>query len=424
LLNIYLEGSGIQFDSRLRNFLFEVSKGYPQAIQRGGSILFDEIVRAKKESTRWSFTKKMRDDIGAVVARDKPQIESKSTGQTKASEQAEVPGPRLDLSSAPYFDWDLFTGEWRRCKDLTFSANERDLATEKAMAILLAPAFTLVKEHLRTSTAEFDLILGPRPDDVLWGQYGPWVAVQVDNRGEPTTWADVSSFVRKVGLTRLRLAFYVSVFGFTERVTQSAELLNASQSEFRLITIAGQEIDDLIAHKIPPFDFLSSKLLKTTFGAEVAQGPLLRLASLESLLYGPPRSGLLRNYRGYVSARIVSENGEPLPLSNDGTPVAKEGQVCKLIVSIQKRRPAGGGSEPIRITDGQDRKEVFFSVDFDSPTIKARPKTLSLRVEPESEELTTDEFEITATPKGHHDLYIHVRQQILIQVLRQKLTIK
>jgi V8-like Glu-specific endopeptidase len=96
LLGTYLESSGISFDNRLRNFLFSVSQGYPQAIQRGASMLFDDIVQAKKGSKHWIFSKEMRDTISAAVVRDKPD---RPTGEKET--RSSIPATVMDYQQQP-----------------------------------------------------------------------------------------------------------------------------------------------------------------------------------------------------------------------------------------------------------------------------------------------------------------------------------
>jgi len=105
-----------------------------------------------------------------------------------------------------------------------------------------APLFTTVQRNCRTESGEIDLILEVQRQSPFWLEFGADVLVECKNLSAPVELKEVGHFDSKVRQARVKLAFFVSVSGFTANAMTDLRNLSSNPLNPLVVPITGEKI--------------------------------------------------------------------------------------------------------------------------------------------------------------------------------------
>jgi NACHT domain/Restriction endonuclease len=125
--------------------------------------------------------------------------------------------------------------------------HERGARFEGFSERLFGEVFKVISKDLNTENGELDLVLEIVRSEPFWLEFGGDVLVECKNWTSNVPLREVGVFLSKVNLARVRLAFFVSVSGFTEDAQRNLRNHAANVSAPLVVPLTGTEIKTALA---------------------------------------------------------------------------------------------------------------------------------------------------------------------------------
>ena len=126
--------------------------------------------------------------------------------------------------------------------------------------------FEIISRNLNTENGEFDLIVGHKKIDPFWSEFGGDILIECKNWSSNVPLKEVTSFINKVNQSRVKLAFFVSVSGFTADATRTLKnnvsnstaplVVPITGSEIKTALLEGEELEEFFKRVIRSFKYL------------------------------------------------------------------------------------------------------------------------------------------------------------------------
>jgi hypothetical protein len=173
-----------------------------------------------------------------------------ATGRSEASES------KADEEHA----YDSLIARWDAFHDAQLNSYEKGRRFESFAANFFGQFFKIVSRNLNTENGELDLVLEITKLAPFWIEFGGNVLVECKNWATTRPLKEVGAFAYKVGRSQTKLAFFVSVAGFTSDALETLKH-NASDSAAALIVpLTGEDLKLALLKKEDLEEFLKSKI--------------------------------------------------------------------------------------------------------------------------------------------------------------------
>ncbi len=144
----------------------------------------------------------------------------------------------VDLSAASI----ALIEQWESFQRSQLSSYQKGKLFEQFAADFFGKLFRVVQKNLNTENGELDFIIEFTKSDPFWMEFGGDAPVECKNWATNTPLKDVAAFAYKASRARIKLAFIVSVSGFTSDALRTLRN-NASDSTAPLIVpITGEDL--------------------------------------------------------------------------------------------------------------------------------------------------------------------------------------
>lgn len=135
---------------------------------------------------------------------------------------------------------------WERAAEVDQPSHIKGSRFEDFAEAFFGTTFKVVSRDLNTENGELDLIIELGRMDPYWFEFGGDALIECKNWSSNIPLKEVGSFITKVNQGRVRLAFFVSVSGFTSDAIRTLKN-NASNSTAPLVVpISGSEIKEAL----------------------------------------------------------------------------------------------------------------------------------------------------------------------------------
>jgi Holliday junction resolvase-like predicted endonuclease len=144
-------------------------------------------------------------------------------------------------------------------------SHERGARFEKFVAGFFSPPFRLVSRNLRTENGELDLVLENICTDPFWMEHGADVFVECKNWSANVPVKEVGAFLSRVSQGRVKLAFIVSVSGFTENAQRTLRNYAANGAAALVVPLTGESIRRALFSGVNLEEFLKEEIRRLKF---------------------------------------------------------------------------------------------------------------------------------------------------------------
>ena len=114
------------------------------------------------------------------------------------------------------------------------------------MCAFFGEVFSIVKTNLNTENGELDLILENTKTDPFWLEFGSDVLVECKNCTEKVPSQQVGNFADKVTQAHRKLAFFVSVSGFTSDAMRRLQNHSANAASSLIVPLDGLQLTKML----------------------------------------------------------------------------------------------------------------------------------------------------------------------------------
>lgn len=132
--------------------------------------------------------------------------------------------------------------QWDEFCEAGLPSHEKGQRFETFAELLFGQVFKVVTRDLQTRRGELDLLLEIRELAVYWIQFGGDVLVECKNWATRRPVKEVNAFFGKVDQSRVKLAFMVSVSGFTKDAVEALRLRASNPTSALVVPVSGNEI--------------------------------------------------------------------------------------------------------------------------------------------------------------------------------------
>jgi hypothetical protein len=144
--------------------------------------------------------------------------------------------------------------------DKALPNHQRGAEFEAFTQEFFAPLFNIVQQDCRTEAGEIDFILEVRLQSPFWLEFGADVLVECKNLSKPVELKDVGHFDSKVRQSRVKLAFFVSVSGFTVDAMTDMRNLSSNPLNPLVVPVTGDRIRKALRRGENIEEFLKSEI--------------------------------------------------------------------------------------------------------------------------------------------------------------------
>ena len=131
---------------------------------------------------------------------------------------------------------------WRKFQEPHLVAHQKGRRFEKFAAQFFGQVFKVVSTDLNTSNGELDLIIEITGQEPFWIEYGGDALVECKNWNSKTPLNEVATFAYKVARARVKLAFFVSMSGFTPNALQTLKNNSSDSAAPLVVPINGDNL--------------------------------------------------------------------------------------------------------------------------------------------------------------------------------------
>lgn len=144
--------------------------------------------------------------------------------------------------------------------DKALPNHRRGAEFEAFTQAFFAPLFNTVQQDCRTEAGEIDLILEVRLQSPFWSEFGADVLVECKNLSAPVELKEVGHFDSKVRQARVKLAFFVSVSGFTVDAMRDLRNLSSNPLNPLVVPVTGDKIRNALRRGEDLEEFLKAAI--------------------------------------------------------------------------------------------------------------------------------------------------------------------
>lgn len=144
--------------------------------------------------------------------------------------------------------------------DLCLEQHERGVRFEDFAEGFFSQVFRIVSRNLRTENGELDLIIENVRSDPFWMEFGGDVLVECKNWNSNIPVKEVGHFLSKVSQGRVKLAFFLSVSGFTEHARRTLRNQAASGAAALVVPLTGESIRCALISGVDLEEFLKNEI--------------------------------------------------------------------------------------------------------------------------------------------------------------------
>jgi len=150
--------------------------------------------------------------------------------------------------------------KWRAFGQKALSSHEKGRLFEEFSVALFSQVFKVVTHNFNTENGEIDILIEITKNDPFWIEFGGDALVECKNWNEPRPLGEVSAFIGKVGQARVRLAFFVSVSGFTDDAMRILRNNASNVSAPLIVPIDGNALHGVLEGKVDIEEFLKARI--------------------------------------------------------------------------------------------------------------------------------------------------------------------
>jgi hypothetical protein len=150
--------------------------------------------------------------------------------------------------------------QWKRTKQVGLQSFEKGRRLEAFARAFFSQFFKVVNANLNTEDGEIDVLLENTNASPFWLEYGSDILVECKNWNANTPLHDVGAFAYKAGRARVRLAFFLSVTGFTVDAVRTMRNQAASSNGPLIVPLTGDEIETALRTQEILEEFLKERI--------------------------------------------------------------------------------------------------------------------------------------------------------------------
>lgn len=151
-------------------------------------------------------------------------------------------------------------GKWRLINQPGILAVEKGRRLERFAKDFFAQFFRVVRSNLNTEDGEIDLLLENQNMSPFWLEFGSDVLVECKNWSNHTPLHEVGAFTYKATRYKVRLAFFLSVAGFTSDARRTMRNQAASSAEPLIVPLIGEDIERMLTKQEVFEEFLKERI--------------------------------------------------------------------------------------------------------------------------------------------------------------------
>jgi hypothetical protein len=151
--------------------------------------------------------------------------------------------------TAPEDIYSILTSKWYRVLEQGIASHEKGKRFEEFASDFFGQVFKVVSRDLNTENGELDLVLEIVKSDPFWIEFGGDALVECKNLNSNSPLKEVGAFAHKVGQARVKLAFFVSVSGFTDDAKRTLRNQASNVNAPLVVPIEGKDIERAILKK-------------------------------------------------------------------------------------------------------------------------------------------------------------------------------
>jgi hypothetical protein len=158
-----------------------------------------------------------------------------------------------DSYSILFHKWDAFSEEG-------LPPHVKGRRFEEFVIEFFGQLFAVVSHDLDTDTGELDVIIEIIKQDSFWIEFGGDAFVECKNWASHIPLKDVGAFIAKVNQGRVKLAFFVSVSGFTAAAKQRLRVQASNISAPLIVPIDGEDMKEALLKREYLEEFFKRKI--------------------------------------------------------------------------------------------------------------------------------------------------------------------
>lgn len=155
---------------------------------------------------------------------------------------------------------DGLVGKWRRTVAPGVGPQEKGRLFEEFIRELFGRVFRVVHSDLLTESGEIDIILEIVSQEPFWSEFGSDVIVECKNWNNKTPLKEVAAFCDKANQLRIKLAFIVSVSGFTEDSLRTIQNHAMNHDSALIVPISGEDLQRVVSEALDIALFFKGKV--------------------------------------------------------------------------------------------------------------------------------------------------------------------
>lgn len=165
-----------------------------------------------------------------------------------------------DLEQEPSEQFNALLNAWDRFSKKNLRNHEKGALFEEFAASLFSSVFRVVSRDLQTESGELDLVLEIIKPEPFWIEFGGDALVECKNWNSNTPVKEVLSFTQKATQARVKLAFFVSVTGFTNHAKASLAATSSNLLAPLIVPIDGEQIKEALARNTNLEEFFKERI--------------------------------------------------------------------------------------------------------------------------------------------------------------------
>lgn len=146
-----------------------------------------------------------------------------------------------------------------------FSPQQRGKKFEEFAIRFFSQTFKVVRHDLNTEDGEIDLVLESILPTPFWSDYGGEFLVECKNWADRRPLKEALAFLQKANMKRVKLAFFVSVSGFTEDALRTIKNNSSNQSAPLVVPVDGSDIRNMLLRQEIFEEFMKEQIRKTKY---------------------------------------------------------------------------------------------------------------------------------------------------------------
>jgi Cdc6-like AAA superfamily ATPase len=156
--------------------------------------------------------------------------------------------------------YSILLQKWDRFSQDDLPSHIKGSRFEEFVIDFFSQMFTVVSHDLNTENGELDIIVEIIKQDSFWMEFGGDAFVECKNWASHIPLKDVGAFIAKVNQGRVKLAFFVSVNGFTSDAEQRLRIQASNISAPLIVPIEGADLKEVLLKREYFEEFFKRKI--------------------------------------------------------------------------------------------------------------------------------------------------------------------